>query len=124
MTTELESIIQKLNLGGYSRHFFLCTAGVCADEDIAAQVWRYVKERFAALNLTNAAAFRSKVDCLRVCREGPIALVYPEGTWYKNVNEVVAERIITEHVMGGRPVLEFAFAANPLPRFQEILEQD
>lgn len=123
MTAELDALVAKLNIGGYARHLFLCTAGACSDEATAARVWQYVKERFAALGLTNAAAFRSKVDCLRVCREGPIALVYPEGTWYRKVDELAAERIIIEHIIGGQPVLELMFASNPLPRLLKVEEE-
>lgn len=114
MSAELEALVKKLNIGGYRRHLLFCTAGACADQETADRVWKYIKTRFAELGLTNGVAFRSKVDCLRVCREGPIALVYPEGTWYRQVDEKVAERIIVEHVVGGRPVEELAFAANPL----------
>lgn len=113
----LQRVAKALRIGGYGRHIFLCTHGDCAPSEACSASWKFLKRRLRELKLSEAegGVFRSQAGCLRVCREGPIAVVYPEGTWYARCTPEALERIIQEHLIGGVPVDDLRFAENPLP---------
>ena len=65
----------------------------------------YAKKRCKELGLTGEGKIRiNQAGCLDRCEEGPVCVVYPEGTWYTYVDETDVDEIIESHVMGGVPV--------------------
>jgi (2Fe-2S) ferredoxin len=120
---KLKNIAESLLIGEFHRHVFLCVGDACCSaigKDGAQAAWDALKDELKRRNLSlatgPAACYRTKVSCMRICAGGPIIVVYPEGIWYGGMTADRIPRFVQEHLIEGKPIEEWIFARNPLPK--------
>jgi (2Fe-2S) ferredoxin len=112
----LQQTAEKLGIGRYCRHVFLCTGPSCCTEEQGQESWDALKKAMkdAGLVAPQGDCYRTKVGCLRICTDGPTMVVYPEGAWYHGMTADRIPQFVQQHLIEGQPVEEWIFARNPI----------
>ena len=100
-----------MRLDAAQRHLFLCVGPDCCNEKNGLRVWKKLKD---AISRSGLPVLRTKAGCFKICAQGPLLLVYPEGIWYGELTVERCERIVEEHLLGGKPVVEWILREHPL----------
>ena len=110
---ERDKVALSLGLGGYAKHVLLCTGPECVSHDLGMLAWDALKSGIKEEGL-GKSCYRTKVGCLRVCKSGPVAVVYPEGVWYHSMTAERIPRLVKDHLVKDCLVEENRIGTYPL----------
>ena len=112
-----KQVAEILGISNVTTHFFICTGPDCCSEEVGMESWNTVKAKVKALypELPKSRIYRTKVGCLRICKQGPIAVAYPQGKWFQGVTPDKVDDLLDYLDSGSREPHPLEFKHHPLP---------
>ncbi|MCZ6646220.1 MAG: (2Fe-2S) ferredoxin domain-containing protein [SAR324 cluster bacterium] len=112
-----KQVAEILGIGHLETHFFVCTGPDCCTPETGMETWQAVKAKVKELypRLSEAKMYRSKVGCLRICKQGPIAVAYPQGKWFQGVTPDKVDELLDYLNSGSTEPHPLEFKTHPLP---------
>jgi (2Fe-2S) ferredoxin len=95
----------------YDAHVLICKGGDCkkrGSKDVRKALKNELRERGMAGDVRV-----DSVECFGLCKHGPNAVVYPDGTWYLGLGKDDAPEVVERHLEGGEPVERLAAGFRP-----------
>ncbi|HEB94741.1 MAG TPA: (2Fe-2S) ferredoxin domain-containing protein [Gammaproteobacteria bacterium] len=105
------SNLQKPKMMSYARHMLVCVGPRCSEDGESQALFDLLGDKFKAAGIDKGAlrVKRTRSHCFATCKSGPVLCIQPDGIWYYNVTEANLDRIIDEHLVGGRPVEDLIY---------------
>ena len=64
-----------------------------------------MKSKIKSLDIRGKGMVRvNRAGCFDRCSEGPLLVIYPQGTWYRFIDEKDIDEIIESHILAGKSV--------------------
>lgn len=106
-----QAVPEKPKLGYYKRHIIVCTGPRCTQNEESSRLFESLGDKFKAHGIDKGElrVKRTRASCFATCKGGPVMAVQPDGIWYYNVTDANMDRIIREHLVGGKPVEDLIY---------------
>ena len=112
----------------FRHHVFVCTQekpeGVtCCPSSGSWQIIQILERELIAQGLDSEVQVTT-CGCLGLCDDGPILIVYPEGTWYRKLTVADVSEIVRTHLKSGNVVGRLAWNDAPVMKAQSAEHRD
>ncbi|WP_305093904.1 ferredoxin [Prescottella sp. R16] len=92
---------------GFARHVLVCRGPRCSARG-GAETGRAVDDALTARGLGEDDVLITLTGCMFPCSQAPVVAVYPDDTWYAGLTADRVDRLVDDHLIGGRPITEWA----------------
>ncbi len=95
----------------YHRQILICVGDRCTENNAGQVLYDELKDKFkqAGLDRGGLRVKKTRATCFGTCKSGPLVCIQPDGIWYYHVTSDKLDRIINEHLLNNKPVLEWVY---------------